>query len=172
MSQYRDVPREVAYCAGAYNSLLCTGDALVDFDKCGGSWLVSDCMKELFRRHNVQRKLGVALLHRHHTLKKGDRMTEIRGSRGPAQLDIGQPRVWKVNTRDGRVIELEFSTEAAAVDWHDLRLKAFVSEFVALLFKHQAQKILGLCVYPGDGHPGYVERTTAHGSECLSPQEV
>ncbi|EJP69130.1 hypothetical protein NHJ13051_001907 [Beauveria bassiana] len=157
----------------AYNSLPDVSSAAAAYRTCQGDRLARHLMKDLFRRHNVQDTFGLALLHRHGQLRAGERMTAVRGTnKSPAPSQLGEPAVWRVNTADGRVIPVEFSLEAAAVDWHDLRLQVFVKEFLALLLEHQAHKHFGLCLYPGDGYPGHIEVEDGRSTVGLLPQEA
>ncbi|XWX01231.1 hypothetical protein V2A60_009257 [Cordyceps javanica] len=158
----------------AYNSLPCVSDASAAYRACQGELLAKHLMRDLFRKHDFQGTFGLALLHRHgHLLGAvGERMTAVRGTKSPAPRQLGEPAVWRVNVADGRVIPVEFSLEASAVDWHDLRLQVFVREFLALLLEHQAHKHFGLCLYPGDGYPGHIEVEDGRSTVGLSPEEA
>ncbi|KAJ3480569.1 hypothetical protein NLG97_g8043 [Lecanicillium saksenae] len=162
----------VEYSSMAYNTMPDAATAFSAFQNCQGELLVGRLMKDLFRKHKVQDRLGLVLLHKHCILNTGERMTRILGTKSPAPQQLGEPCTWKVNLADGRMIPVEFSMEAKAMDWHDLRLRVFVKEFLALLLQHQAHKSFGLCLYPGDGYPGHIELADGRNSVGLSLDEV
>ncbi|KAJ6788759.1 hypothetical protein PWT90_03310 [Aphanocladium album] len=162
----------VEYSPMGYNTMPDVSSAFAAFDSCKGEVLACHLMKDLFRRHNVQDRLGLALLHRHCVLNNGERMTEMRGSKSPAPQKVGEPCIWKVNVADGRMMPVEFALEAKPMEWHDLRLRVFVKEFLALLLEYEAHKTFGLCLYPGDGHPGHIEQVEDRSIAGLSLDEA
>ncbi|OAA58321.1 hypothetical protein ISF_06860 [Cordyceps fumosorosea ARSEF 2679] len=168
----------VEYSTDAYNSLPNVASAAAAYRACHGDLLTRQLMPDLFRRHAVQANLGLALLHRHHhhtgapPLGAGESMTALSGTKSPAPRQLGVPAVWRLDVADGHVIPVEFSLEAAPVDWGGDRLQAFVKEFAAVLREHSAEAHFGLCLYPGDGYPGHIEVEDGRDTVGLSPEEV
>lgn len=156
----------------AYNSLPATYDAFYAFDTCHGDILANKIMRDLFRKHRVESKLGLVLLHKHCTLKHGERMTDVNSKRGPSLGKGNEPCVWKINLADGRLIPLEFSVDAREIDWRDIRMQAFVQELLSVLIEFEAWKFLGLALYPGKGYHGRIEAACGRSAVSLSPDEV
>ncbi|KAK4150404.1 hypothetical protein C8A00DRAFT_46198 [Chaetomidium leptoderma] len=133
------------YSTSDFNSLLDYADALPVFDGLDGDRLANGAMKDLFRRHNVQGTIGLALLHKHFNLCDGERVTDLRGTSNPVTFELGEASTWM------------FSPEP---------------EFSKLLVSMKADGIRGLCSYSGDGYPGRVEFTVGRSNVNLTPEEA
>lgn len=164
---------EVAdYSAANFNRLLDYGDVLPKFDSLGGNDLAYGVMKDLFRRHKVEGVIGLALLHKHLILEDGERLTDVRGTSNPLTFELGRQSVWKVGSDGRKLVPLEFSIAQRDIDWQMPSMQEFLTEFSELLGTHNAENILGLCSYPGDGYPGRVEFTVGRSNINLTPDEV
>lgn len=70
------------------------------------------------------------------------------------------------------LVPLEFSIAQRDIDWQMPSVQQFLTEFSKLLVTHNAENILGLCTYQGDGYPGRVEFTVGRSNINLTPDEV
>ncbi|KAK4132536.1 hypothetical protein BT67DRAFT_457301 [Trichocladium antarcticum] len=131
------------YSTANFNLLLDYSDVLPIFDSLDGDHLANGAIKDLFRRHNVQGTIGLALLHKHFDLCDGERITDVRGTSNPSKID-----------------------------WQTSSMQAFLAEFSEMMVSMKANGILGLCSYPGDGYPGRVEFTVGRSNVNLTPQEA
>ncbi|KAK3175468.1 hypothetical protein K4F52_010239 [Lecanicillium sp. MT-2017a] len=160
----------MTYSVADYNALPDFADSLREFDALRGAHLAGGVMKDLFRKHGVETKLGLALLHKHCTLNADERMTEVRGTSNPITFSLGKPHMWKLNL--DRLVPLEFSLGQCDTDWEEHDMQEFLGEFWKTLVTYKADKVLGLCRYPGDGYPGRVEFTAGRSNINLTPQEA
>lgn len=162
------------YSVDEFNSLYDYGDVLPKFDELDGTALAHRPMKDLFRRHGVEKVFGLSLLHKHGDLEPYERLTDIRGTSSPLLISSGSPSIWRCKSEDGNLelLPLEFSFETHDVDWKDAKIQKFLVEFSQLLRDLGAEKILGLCVYPGDDYPGRLEITIGRSNVNLTPDEV
>ena len=56
--------------------------------------IVKEIMMTLFRQHEVEDILGLALLHKHSKLEDNERLTDIRGTSKPLTFIMGIPSIW------------------------------------------------------------------------------
>ena len=154
------------------NSLPDFSDALPIFDSLDGDHLANGAMKDLFRRHNVQGIIGLALTHKHFDLCEGERVTDIRGTSNPLTFELGEASTWRFSPERRQLVPLEFSTTQSKIDWQTPSMQAFLDEFSEIVVSEKADGILGLCSYPGDGYPGRVEVTVGRSNVNLTPEEV
>ncbi|KAI1294465.1 hypothetical protein F5Y03DRAFT_316029 [Xylaria venustula] len=160
------------YSTSDFNSLFDYGHVLPIFDSLGGDDLAKGIMKDLFRRHKVENTLGLALLHKHSLLQDGERLIDVRGTSNPLSFEIGQPSVWGLSPDHHQLVPLEFSVEHKDIDWQVPPMQQFLVEFSNMLVTLKADKVLGLCRYPGDGYPGRVEFTVGRSNINLTPDEA
>lgn len=83
----------VGYSVANFNRLLDYGDVLRKFDSLGGNDLAYGVVKDLFRRHNMEGVIGLALLHKQLLLEDGERLTDVRGTSNPLIFEIRRPSV-------------------------------------------------------------------------------
>jgi hypothetical protein len=142
-----------------YNSLSSVEDAnaAVRNDNAIADFLAEAA--ELFVRNGVQEWFGVALLHRHHTLRNGERMIQYAQSFGgePALVTrpvVGEPDQesavpWVWTLQDGRLHPMEFTTDPLA---RSLFAKgrqlpeAFVVDFAELIDRSPVGHLIGLAI--------------------------
>jgi hypothetical protein len=106
------------------------------------------------------------------TLEDGERLTDVRGTSNPITFELGQPSVWRFSPERRQLVPLEYSVTQNHIDWQMSFMQGFLAEFSEILATLQADKILGLCSYPGDGYPGRVEFTVDRSNVNLTPEEV
>jgi len=157
-----------------FNSLLDFSDAGPVFDSLDGAKIIQAKMMPLFRGHGVEHDLGLALLHRHFELNKGERLTDIRGTSVPLMFETGNPSLWALGGDKQNLLRpLEFSIEdIKAPLWNEPKFQAFLQEFAQVLQDCGARDIFGLRSYPGDQYPGCVEFTAGRTNVNLTPVEV
>ncbi len=157
-----------------FNSLLDFSDAGPVFDSLDGAKIIQAKMMPLFRGHGVEHDLGLALLHRHFELNKGERLTDIRGTSVPLMFETGNPSLWALGgDKQDLLRPLEFSIEnIKAPQWNEPKFQAFLQEFAQVLQDCGARGIFGLRSYPGYQYPGCVEFTAGRTNVNLTPVEV
>ncbi|KID97318.1 hypothetical protein MAJ_06693, partial [Metarhizium majus ARSEF 297] len=160
------------YSVEEFNNLFDFGDALPKFDNLNGQKVANVDMRELFRRHGVDKILGLCLVHKHSLLNDGERLTDVRGTSNPLTFNAGQPSIWKFNADGQRLAPLEYSLDQGEINWQDSNIQDFLTEFFKLLKAMRAIDILGLCGYPGDGYPGRVEFTSGRSNVNFTPDEA
>ena len=97
------------YSTANFNSLLDYSDVLPIFDSLDGDHLVNGAWKDVFRRHNVQGTVGLALLHKHFDLCDGERVTDIRGTSNPVTFELGEASTWRFSPERRQLVPLEYS---------------------------------------------------------------
>ncbi|KAK4243569.1 hypothetical protein C7999DRAFT_18093 [Corynascus novoguineensis] len=160
------------YSSAEFNSLLDFSDVLSAFDRLDGDKLVNGPIKDLFRRHNVQGTIGLALLHKHFNIYDGERVTDVRGTSNPVTFELGEASTWGLSPERRQLVPVEYSITQSKIDWQTLTMQAFLTEFSEMMVSIVADGILGLCAYPGDGYPGRVEFTVGRSNVNLTPQEA
>ncbi|GAB1312097.1 hypothetical protein MFIFM68171_02307 [Madurella fahalii] len=160
------------YSTSEFNSLLDFSDVLPIFDDLDGNRLANGAIKDLFRRHNVQGTIGLALLHKHFDVCDGERITDVRGTSNPVTFELGEASTWRFSPERRQLVPLEYSVTQSKIDWETPSMQALLAEFSEMLLSKKADGILGLCSYPGDGYPGRVEFTVGRSNVNLTPQEA
>lgn len=112
----------------------------------------------LFRKHGVESRLGVALLHRHHTCEQGERMTQqaawVDGERAlvtrpiTTKLDLREEIPWLWAVSDGQFFPMEFTRDplARALLLSDNIPPEFLQEFAELSASSPIGLFIGLAV--------------------------
>ncbi len=113
-------------------------------------------VSRLLRKHNLQQKLGIALLHKHCKVREGERMVEspeiVNGEKAlvtkpiRSVSNIGVPTVWSIE--DGQYHPLEYTTDTLACDlFNESEIPIeFLSDFAALSDSSPIGRYLGLAV--------------------------
>jgi len=180
------------YREGSFNSLPPFEVAGPSFDKVDGAHIIANSMMPLFRKHSVERILGLQLLHHHFKLQPEERLVDFNGTSVPIALDIDQlsnftPSVWgiKCDNTEIELSPLEFalnsgdSTLDNSSPWSKSNFqelitskKEFFIEYTQLVRDLGIDNIFGFARYPGDGYPGRVEITVGRAHVNLTPTQV
>ena len=95
-----------------FNSLLDFSDAGPVFDSLNGAKIIHIKIIPLFRGHGLEHDLGLALLHQHFELKRGERLTDVRGTSVPLMFETGNPSLWALGEDKQNLLRpFEFSVE-------------------------------------------------------------
>jgi hypothetical protein len=112
----------------------------------------------LFVSHGMQSLFGVALLHRHHTLRDGERMIQYGESFGDEPALVTRPVVgpdqesavpWVWTLQDGQLHPMEFTTDplARSLFTQGRQLpEAFVADFAELIDRSPVGHLIGLAI--------------------------
>jgi hypothetical protein len=146
-----------------YNSLFSVEDAnaAVRNDNAIAHFLADAA--ELFVRNGVQSSFGVALLHRHHTLRDGEHMVQYAQTFGDEPALVTRPVVakpdresavpWVWTLQDGQLHPMEFTTDplARSLFTKGRQLpEAFVADFAELIDRSPVGHLLGLAIVERD----------------------
>jgi hypothetical protein len=71
------------YCTSTFNNLPGFEVAGPKFDAVDGKTIITDIMTPLFRKHSVEKVLGLQLLHQHFQLNSGERLVDFNGTSVP-----------------------------------------------------------------------------------------
>lgn len=124
-----------------------------------GEQLIKTAFRDLITKHGINNNIGVALVHRHFTLKPDEIMVEYRGVATPwdtaalkryAGFGSVLPLSWVLVDGQLRPYEFYFSTDPSEVAF-DVPLK-FLSQFDALLKFNGLDGVLGIRALREMGH--------------------
>ncbi|KAM0417183.1 hypothetical protein ACHAPT_012820 [Fusarium lateritium] len=150
--------------------------ALRNHAKAGGNDWVHDTFGPLFRKHGVEKLLGLGLLHHHFPLEEGEFLTDVGGTSTAWESRTGsRPSVWAFDAEKLCLTPLEFSMDddesaVAYPSWSEL--SPFLEELSALFVYLKVGMTYGLVRYPGDNFPGRVEMTVGRANVNLTPKQV
>ncbi|KAM5477015.1 hypothetical protein MauCBS54593_000286 [Microsporum audouinii] len=166
------------YMPGHFQALPTLEAARAKFKSINGDELVKNVFRPFFIDGGMEKRLGLAILHRHFDLNVDERLVDYNGTSLPwpaaRAQGIEEPyaSIWS-KAADGtfRPTEYRYSQnpEAAAIGPAELD---FMKEFDRLLQQHDASDIFGLCLYPGDDFEGSCEITVGRANINLKPADV
>lgn len=176
----------------SFNSLPPFEVAGPSFDKANGSDIIANIMTPLFRKHKVERTLGLQLMHNHFKLEPNERLLDFNGTSIPIipgldQLSIFTASVWGIECTNNKIelFPLEFalnsgdSTLDTTSPWSKSNFDEFITskrqffiEYTQLVKELGIEGVFGFARYPGDGYPGRVEITVGRTHVNLTPTQV
>ena len=150
-----------------YNLLPTLNQARSVFDQRNRRHLVKNDLRTLFRKHSVEDKLGVGLVHRHFDLRPEERLVEYNGTSTPWQCRdcfLGRkivPIAWQLDAEGMFPYEFRFSTTSEdAKEVLDLQRQSnFLGAFNDILRSHGLSSVIGLCPMPAEGVQSSLEVT-------------
>jgi hypothetical protein len=157
MADLREISRD--YELDRYNALLSVEDAnaAIRTDDVIGDFLAS--ASELFVRHDVQSRFGVALLHKHNTCDDGESMIQYAGTVNDETalitrpvtkvIDYGAEVPWVWALSDGQFYPMEFTTDkvARSLFTNERDVPAgFLDEFIDLSTRSPIGHLIGLAI--------------------------
>lgn len=180
------------YCTSTFNNLPGFEVAGPKFDAVDGKTIITDIMTPLFRKHSVEKVLGLQLLHQHFQLYSGERLVDFNGTSMPIIPEGGQvsnltTTIWGLEHSGDRfqLQPLEFMLNSGntnldeASPWNDVNFQKFVAsnqsfflEYSAIVKKLGVEGLFGFARYPGDGFSGRVEVGIGRTNINLSPAQV
>ena len=180
------------YDHGSFNSLPPFEVASPSFDNVHGLDIVANIMTPLFRKHGVERTLGLQLLHQHFELQPKERLVDFNGTSIPIVPGIDQllnftPSVWGIECANNKIklSPLEFALNSGDITldtsspWSKSNFDNFIAskeeffiEYTQLVKDLGIEGIFGFARYPSDGYPGRVEITVGRTHVNLTPTQV
>jgi hypothetical protein len=164
------------YSSAFFNSTPELPDALRKHQIAGGNNWVHDTFGPIFRKHGVDKLLGIGLLHHHFSLEDDEFLTDVRGTSTPWKSQTGtRPSVWAFQNM--RLTPLEFAMDdddssVAYPRWDCSDMKDFLMDLSTLFENHGVAGTYGLVRYPGDDFPGRVEMTVGRANVNLTPTQA
>ncbi|EFE37717.1 hypothetical protein TRV_07632, partial [Trichophyton verrucosum HKI 0517] len=159
------------------NALPTLEAARAKFKSINGDELVNNVFRPFFVDGGMEKRLGLAILHRHFDLNVDERLVDYNGTSLPwptahtQEIEEPYASIWS-KAADGtfRPTEYRYSQnpEAAAIGPAELN---FMEEFDKLLQQHGASDLFGLCLYPGDDFEGSCEITVGRANINLKPAD-
>lgn len=141
-----------------------------------GERLVTDVFKAFFVKEGMERRFGLAMLHRHFPLEANEKLVDYHGTSTPwvdgaSGMKAPQPTIWAFDA-DGvlRPTEFHYSEGDDAPVTKDCL--AFFGKFKTLLESYGLTSVLGLSRYPGDDFEGSCEITHGRANINLKPKDV
>lgn len=176
----------------SFNSLSPFEVAGPGFDKVNGSDIIANIMTPLFRKHEVERILGLQLLHHHFKLQPEERLVDFNGTSIPIAPGINQlsnftASVWGIKCANNKIelfpVEFALNSGDSTLDtsspWSESNFdefirakKQFFIEYTQLVKNLGIEGLFGFARYPGDGYPGRVEITVGRAHVNLTPTQV
>ncbi|KAJ5532372.1 hypothetical protein N7494_008924 [Penicillium frequentans] len=136
--------------------------ARAKFTKLNGDGLVKELFKNFFTEQGMDRKFGLAMLHRHFDLEPGEMLVDYDGT---------SPAIWSVSSEgDFKPTEFFYSEGEELILGKDEL--CFMERFKELLHEHEATESFGLCRYPGDDFNGLCEITHGRANINLKPSDL
>ncbi|KAI9747541.1 MAG: N-acetyl-glucosamine-6-phosphate deacetylase [Chaenotheca gracillima] len=142
------------YSVGHYNSLPELHAARNQFESTQASEILFTEIGEALLKHNVEKKLGVVLLHNHFLLEPYEILVNV-GSvavpwdarSGAEELTNVTPSSWRFI--DGGLTPFEFAHAATNMLLDQQQTQAFLVEFGAILNKLRLANLFGICALGG-----------------------
>ncbi|KAK4148712.1 hypothetical protein C8A00DRAFT_47511 [Chaetomidium leptoderma] len=143
-----------SYDPRAYDSLPSLGSAFEKFQQSNALTTVMGPIRDLFLRYNVNKDLGIALLHKHFPILPKHRLVDSRNMSAPWDMSHGTnaiahkydgvvwPRSFRLNERLFVPYEFGFSD----AEFPSLRNQDFLVELSLLLHERKLDKVLGIRV--------------------------
>lgn len=166
------------YSVDSFNATPLLHDALLKHQEAGGNDWIHDTFGDLFRKHRVDKLLGIGLMHHHFPLACGEYLTDVRGTSTAWKSCMGtRASVWWLKGAGKELAPLEFSMEddddaVAYPDWSSPASQNFLTELSQLIVASGVDGLYGLVRYPGDDFPGRVEMTVGRANVNLTPAQV
>ncbi|KAI0430526.1 hypothetical protein F5Y09DRAFT_341579 [Xylaria sp. FL1042] len=172
-----------SYTATRFNATPGLPDALQRHQEAGGNDWVHNMFRPLFRRHGVEKILGIGvrvfrLLHHHFPLEDDEFLTEVRGTSTAWKSQRGtRPHVWALGAEEGSLTPLGFAMDddqdfLTYPDWESKQLQQFIRELSELIMNLNVDGVYGLVRYPGDDFPGRVEMTVGRANVNSTPAQA
>jgi len=166
------------YTADGFNATPLLPDALRMHEEAGGNEWIHETIGTLFRKHGVEKVLGIGLLHHHFPLEDDEYLTEVRGTSTAWKSQTGtRPSVWSFDAEEKSLRPLEFAMDddrgsVAYPDWESEQMQKFLEELSNLILYLGVNGTYGLVRYPGDDFPGRVEMTVGRANVNLTPTQA
>ena len=135
------------------NSIPDIMDSVMQFQATNVSGLLMQEVGQTFLKHQVHSTLGVTLVHRHFDLAQHEMLVNIGNVALPcathqvASALTANPSSWCFS-KEG-LMPYEFTHRSAHVSVDDYHMQGFLADCLAILEKHRANHILGLCTLDG-----------------------
>jgi len=157
------------YSPSSYSDILVgIGFVWKHLDVRGGSNLVVEKLGPIFRKHGVDTKFGLAILHRHFDLAPNERLVEVNDVTTPWDVNEAAtvegsitPTSWLFSGNSLVPYEYAFvdSKSATALGEQPSAFPAFIAELGTALKALKVQRYLALTAHPGPDFKGSVEFT-------------
>lgn len=158
-----------------FHSLPTVKDAHVNFEVLDGQSHV-EWFKDFFVEHGMERRFGLAMMHRHFDLAPSERLVEYLGTSTPwtgssSGMNEPQPVMWAFD-REGLLRPTEYRYSAMIDDKFDSNELEFLAKLKAELASRGLAHVFGLARYPGDNFEGSCEFTQGRANINLHPKDV
>lgn len=162
------------YSHDHFQSLSSIKDAHERFVNVGGQDHV-ERLKEFFVQWDMDRRFGLAMMHRHFDMERHEKLVEYNGTSTPWPRAYGmkepQPAMWSFDDK-GLLRPTKFyysETEDGSFTKKDLD---FIAKLKAELSLRRLDNVFGLARYPGDNFDGSCEFTQGRANINLQPKDV
>lgn len=164
-----------AYSHDHFNSLTTINEAHNHFANISGQDHV-ELFKTFFVQAGMDRRFGLAMLHRHFSMEPGEKLVEYKGTSTPwdgrlSEMKEPQPAMWSFDKK-GQLRPTEFhysETEDGNFTSEDLK---FIAQFKIEIDRRKLTNVFGLARYPGDNFDGSCEFTQGRTNINLRPEDV
>ncbi|CEJ81040.1 hypothetical protein VHEMI01192 [[Torrubiella] hemipterigena] len=132
--------------------------------------------KDFFVKYGMERRFGLAMMHRHFDLAPGERLVEYLGTSTPwsgssVGMNEPQPSMWAFD-EDGLLRPTEYHYSAIIVDGFDQKELEFLAKLKPELDMRGLANLFGVARYPGDNFRGSCEFTQGRANINLQPKDV
>ncbi|PNP51701.1 hypothetical protein THARTR1_07698 [Trichoderma harzianum] len=162
------------YSHDHFQSLATIKDAHARFVVTNGDSHI-EWFKDLLVKHDMDRRFGLAMIHRHFDLKSTEKLVEYMGTSTPwsgrtSGMKEPQPAIWAFDD-EGLLRPTEFHySETQDIDFTDKDFE-FIATFKDQLALRGLTNIFGLARYPGDNFDGSCEFTQSRANINLQPKD-
>ncbi|CAG9945638.1 unnamed protein product [Clonostachys rosea f. rosea IK726] len=179
------------YDTSAFNKLPGFEVAGPNYDEVDGRKIIAEVMTPLFRKHGVEKVLGLQLLHQHFQLRDGEHLVDFNGTSVPiapheTQLQSFTTSIWSFKKKENgfqlQPLELKLDSGDTKINeaspWNEANFQQFVAskqsffeEYYRVVQELGIEELFGFARYPGDGFPGRVEISIGRTSINLTPAQ-
>ncbi|KAF7368015.1 Phosphotransferase enzyme family domain-containing protein [Mycena sanguinolenta] len=147
----------------------------------GGRGLVTDKLGPIFRKHRVEDKFGLAILHRHFDLDPNERLVEVNSVSTPWPAEeVGRvaggiaATSWMFSANQLVPYEYKFVDQISSKEPGDdpAAFPEFLAELGTALKEFKVRRYLALTAHPGSEFKGSVEFTMGKANISVAPERV
>jgi len=147
----------------------------------GGEKMVNDQLGPIFLKHGVEKRFGLAVLHRHFDLAPNECLVEVNGVSIPWDVARARgleggiaPTSWLFSADQLIPYEFKFIDRISTKEHQEdpTAFPEFLDELVTALKKNRVQRYLALTVHPAPDFRGSVEFTVGRANISLAPERI